>query len=746
MRALILSFTRLLQVLPAGSPAYTHIYRLCSTSAQPPFPAPASASGGGSARSSPPTTLDLGLNFATMDFEAVAKATHAAITRERGLGSPALNAQRDHNLEAKLDRQSEQAAARRTPAALPPTPYPSAPASSHATNSGFQSSSHRGRSAVSGGGRGFARRDAETGAAGHQQQGVDATSTPRSSLHVLLRECAEEKNWVKAYQLFNTALRQSFRQVLIPSSDGAAAAIHHSALDSGASSTTASDNIDPQREAQCFAALRKMLSTMPPATSRDRSAPTPTRRLKVGGMRGVMRWNGQHYYMLWKALLEAGRVEEVQRVWYVMQQIGFVDSLIEERTVNTLMALLRRTASMAEQSEAQVVATAFSQTESFEERMEKEKEMRRTLMTELEQVATSHNFHLAMSNKRTAQTIRISEALRRVESAEDGEAARAESGQAPQSHAGTEDASIDVGDFNGLLRRSRSQHSTQQVLEMMAKLNLNMGSSTFASLIASLHNPQYVLEGHTAEELSTHNAAVATPARGAAAAVGDADEGSASGVAAASSSAALIDTKTQYEAYKQERVETALRWFFECPKPLRTAEVYNELLYLLRAKTHWQDFDKVLVEMRGNAVVTEVEWPEATAAPSASASADNAPVILPPAWTTPPNGKTYELLMQRARYVHQWDVMWALYEEMSASRVRGTTRLYEVLLNEASRNPPRTLRGVELQRGDARASSEALMRLYDELRRSGGDVRSFSSTMNVVNAWTKSRAKMNRWD
>lgn len=790
------SFTRLLQVLPAGSPAYTHIYRLCSsgttttTTTTTPQPTPAQASTGSAgvggavsvsaaAPRTPPASLDLGLNFATMDFDAVAKATHAAIARERGgIGAAAtLNPQREQEFEAKLERQSEQSFSRLS---SPPPASTMSPVPQVSSNASFDTSHNYSNTNSNAYSRppstAPATREFTRGNARSSQPRRDDASNTRYSLHDMLKDCLSDGNWAKAYHIFTNAVDQSCRQVLIPGAERATAA----ALEGAAASPSPAggQGANSSCEAQCFAALKTMLAALPPTNAQDQST-TSSRRVNVRNLRGITRWNGQHYYMLWKCLLQAGRLTEVQYVWSVMKQIGFAEYQMEEKTVNTLMALLRRTSRTAEQAAAQMVTTAVAHTESFDAQIQREKEARRALVKDLEQVATARQLHLVGSNRRTAEGIRIAEALQRLDAAEDGEGEDSSMGMRGDvdtaAAAMADEPVIAVGDFNGLLRRSRSMAATQRVLQMMTKLNLEMESSTFASLIASLHNPQYVLEGHTVEELKSHLPATPPPLStdaGESAPASAAPAGQTAAEAAGNTSAASVDTKTQYEAYKQERVETALRWFFECPKPLRTADVYNELLYLLRAKSHWNDFNRALVEFRGNAVVAEKEWPEiapvrgtsgaeppsstatkeaqeAQASPVSSSSASSPcatlPVILAPAWSTPPNGKTYELLVQRARYVHQWEIMWALYEEMVRSRVRGTTRLYEVLLMEVQRHPPQALHGVAVGRS-SRESSEALMRLYDELRRNGGDVHAFKSTMNVVNAWSKSRAKMNRWE
>ncbi|KPI90851.1 putative kinetoplast polyadenylation/uridylation factor 2 [Leptomonas seymouri] len=743
------AYTRLLPILPGGPPACTHIYRLCTSAATPQQPAPAQpaalnasvtgAPSPASARTSP-ASLDLGLNFATMDFDAVAKATQAAIARERGIGAAALSAQRDQDFESKLERQSEQSGRQ-----LSTPPITSSPAPQASSNASFGAPHHGNRAQSAAvtitSGRGFARESARRTTHPHS----DNVTKAHYSLQDLLKDCLVEGNWAKSYQLFLNAVNQACRQVLVANNSSGILA------NPAQWSSSSIEQAGSAREAECFAALKKMLASLPPTNAPGVPA-APSRRPSVKNLRGITRWNGQHYYMLWKCLLEACRLEEVQHVWSVMQQIGFAEYHMEEKTVNMLMALLRRTSRTSEQTTTQILSSAFTRTENFDGRIEREKEIRRQLVKDLEQVATARELRLVGSNRRTAENIRIAEALRHV--GEGGKTGSDAEGVVADASADPDESIIAVGDFDGLLRRSRSMECTQRVLHMMAKLNLEMESSTFASLIASLHNPQYVLEGHTAEELASH-----VPATSPAAPSDATEPASTTGASltrdAAPGEADAVSscTKTQYEAYKQERVETALRWFLQCPKLRRNADVYNELLYLLRAKSHWRDFDKALVEFRGNAVLSEEEWPETAPARSVPAvpplSGSAVPVILSARWTTPPNGKTYELLIQRARYVHQWEVMWALYEEMASSRVRGTTRLYEVLLTEAHRHPPRELHGVVVGEGgggSSRESSELLLRLYEELRRNGGDVHSFKSTLNVVNAWSKSRAKMNRWE
>ncbi|CAJ1991654.1 KPAF2 / kinetoplast polyadenylation/uridylation factor 2 [Leishmania donovani] len=752
---LIKAFNRCLQYLPARSSAYANIYRWCSTpspsrtSEQPQQaqtqPSPITSSGSGAPHT--PASLDLGLNFATMDFEAVVRATHAAMARERGAGH--LSQQREQELEKQAGTS---AAPQQSARASGPAPTLASERFCHARAPASHSAPSSQRSCV------------DASPAPHPQMQQQAQLPPRSfrrngtaarySLQDMLKDCVADGQWARALHLFTSAVDQACRQVLVPfgTAPGVVAA-------SGAPAAAIAS--DPRRvavnstaESECFVAIRKMLAALPPRQPRDRATHF-SRAASVTNMRGIMRWTGQHYYLLWKCLLETGHVEELERVWSVMQHTGFVEYQMEERTVNAMMALLRRTSRSTER----VIATVVPPGRPLSETTSHQKGILRELMKGLEQAAAARKFRLAAVNRRTAEGIRIAEALKHADQGYDGRDTSADAGTTPDNGAGAafvtrlEEEAVVVGDFNGLLRRARSSEATERILRMMEQLNIEKEAVTYASIIAALHSPHYVLPGHTAEELTAHLPGGANLQQHANVEEGGSTlkDGQASGPT--STSVDLSGTKTSYEAYRAERIEAGMAWFAACPAAHRTADVFNELLYLLRAKSHWCQFDTVLVQLRGNAVVTETEWPERLSEaadgvpPSVSAAGGasrGSATILAPRWSTWPNGKTYELLIQRARYVHQWEVMWALYEEMIGTGVRGTARVYEVLLLEARSHPPQAVLAAE-HSSNADGSSSFLLRLYEELRRNGGDVHSFTGTLNVINAWTRARSRSNRW-
>ncbi|CAG9580157.1 conserved hypothetical protein [Leishmania major strain Friedlin] len=682
-----------------------------------------------------------------MDFEAVARATHAAMARERGAGH--LFQQREQELE-------KQAGTSAVPQQSALASGPALASSSERFCHALAPASHSAPSP---------QRSRDDASPAPPQQGQQQAQLPlrpfrrngaaaRYSLQDMLKDCAADGQWARALHLFTSAVDQACRQVLVPGGMAPGVVTASGAPAAAIASDPRSVSVNSTAESECFVAIRKMLAALPPRQPRDRATHF-SRATNVKNMRGIMRWTGQHYYLLWKCLLEAGHVEEVERVWSVMQHSGFVEYQMEERTVNAMMALLRRTSHPVER----VIATVAPPGRPLSETTSHQKGILRELVKELEKAAAARKFQLAGLNRRTAEGIRIAEALKRADQGYDGRHTTADAGATPDNGADAavvtrlEEAAVVVGDFNGLLRRARSSEATERILRMMEHLNIEKEAVTYASLIAALHNPQYVLPGHTAKELEAHlpGGVSSQQHTNVGEGGGTVTEGQASGPT--SNSVDLSGTKTSYEAYRQERIEAGMAWFAACHSAHRTADVFNELLYLLRAKSHWCQFNTVLVQLRGNAVVTETEWPERLSEagegvpPSASAAGGASPgsvTILAPRWSTWPNGKTYELLIQRARYVHQWEVMWALYEEMIATGVHGTARVYEVLLLEARSHPPQAVLAAE-RSGNSDGASSFLLRLYEELRRNGSDVHSFTGTVNVVNAWTRARSRSNRW-
>ncbi|KAG5470514.1 hypothetical protein LSCM1_01758 [Leishmania martiniquensis] len=742
------SCSRRLQGFPIRPCAYANISRWCSSPSeslaseqlQHTHVQASPITTSGLSASHTPGSLDLGLNFATMDFDAVVRATHAAIARERSAGL--ASEQREQALEVKLDKEDGAPAPTQewNPVTAPPAASSAEGAHQLPAPVPHYASPQQRRS------------DGDSPAPQPPQARLSPRSLGRErgftrySLQDKLKDCVADGSWARAFQLFTNAVEQACRQVLVPrgAPDGAAVSREADA------EVTAADSgnlpLDTTREFQCFAALRKQLAPLPPTKPRERVA-------LVKNMHGVMRWTGLHYYLLWKCLLEAGRLEELKRVWLVMERTGFAEYQMEERTVNAMMTLLRPTS----QSTELVMATVVPPGGSMAGTASHQKGILRELVKSLEQAAAKRNFQLADVNRRTAEGVRIVEALKRAQRGCGGEGTAAHATAAPDegegatwaTDSGEAAVAVAVGDFNGLLRRARTHEETDRILSMMAKLKIEREGITYASLIAALHNPQYVLPGHTAEELAAHQARGATSSELTATkeeSRGAAKDTNISGCAHISADSSPI--KTSYEAYRQERVKAGMTWFEACPPTHRTADVFNELLYLLRAKSHWSQFDAKLVQLRGNAVVAETEWPQtlAEAEPPVGTSvpaAQEAVHILAPHWATCPNGKTYELLIQRARYVHQWDVMWALYEEMITTGVRGTTRTYEVLLREAYNHPPYSVRALKHPSGGD-ATSRFLLSIYDELRRSGGDVHSLKDTLNVVSAWTTARSTTTR--
>lgn len=476
------------------------------------------------------------------------------------------------------------------------------------------------------------------------------------------------------------------------------------------------------------------MAALPPFSTGDLSA-TVSRNISMKQLRGIMRWNGSHYYLVLKILIEAGRIEEMNRVWSVMREIGYFEYQLEEKTANNLIALLRSTAKNDVAIADSLTAAVVGQSNTTADKAEERKLLWRRSVLEVQQFAKLRKLQLDTASQRVVETARIAAALHANTNLEmlssSSEAA------VKGSTVGAEDdgSTAEVGDFDGLLRQCTSQEATERVLAMMSQLQVCIDSTSYASIIHSLHNPMYVLKGHTREALVAQQQ-------------GAVNDGAA-GLSPSEADPLHSDTTTKlpYELYKQQRIDAARHWFHECPQEKRTAAVYNELLYLLRSRAHWKDFDAVLVEFRGNAVRSMTEWPLQADSALADVSVKSLTAkddfalspLISAQWRTPPNGKTYELLIHRARYIHDWSVMWALYGEMRSMRIRGTPRVYEVLIAATQQHPPDFLLA---QKKDP---STFLLELYNEMRGSGGEVRSLRNTLNVVNAWSSTR-KTRRWD
>lgn len=723
-----------------------------------------------------PSKLDIQLNLDTIDMAAVVEATQAALAKERGRFRTPL----------KDDAHEETSSLRAGQAEIQEDSSPGdglegsgkERAESGSSSSAAAAASGRGGRTVRGVRNAGRVHDTNSPSTAYAQR--QAEGAPRYTLVDTLRDCAISGNWSKAYGLFDGALQTSCRHALRApgsSTSKSDADDRGSGEAVGAAGEHDAAAALAEREQECFEQLRKLSATLPSLRGNDRQAVMAARAAGAKNMVGLLRWNGRHYYLLMKCLMESGRVQEAARVWDVMLRIGFVEYHIEERTVNSLIALLRHCAD-GTPGEPRRATSLSPQRRVIDAHVDAEKAFLRKMVMELEDVAHTQGMRLGEMNSRTAQTARIAEAL--------------EQNASTTSEPRASDAGLRVGDFNGLLRRARSEDATARVLAMMKKLGVSTDGTTYASIIASLHQPYYRLDGVTdvavGEDETASNATSTTSSPPTAEeeeeGVDDATSSSTAGATGGTDLSSHAERQAQYEAYRERRIERAKQWFQTCPDAQRTAEVFNEMLYLLRAKQHKTDFDTLLTEFRGSPVRTEADRvaveeantaatvaratqrgareSEAASPPSPSSggvdsgqSADTVsastitqsteealravPPIVAPSWRVRPNGKTYELLMYRARYVHDWQAMWELYEEMQLQNIRGTPRLFHLLLTEANVHPPARI--VKKASGDV---SAFIMSLYDEMRRQRIDVTSLSSTVSLVNAWSATRGKR-RW-
>ncbi|KEG13112.1 polyadenylation/uridylation factor 2 [Trypanosoma grayi] len=420
-------------------------------------------------------------------------------------------------------------------------------------------------------------------------------------------------------------------------------------------------------------------------TLRRINATTPTNAVSMNlpTHRGILRWGGGHFYMLLKLLLSKHRVTEAERVWDVMKRIGFVEFHMDARTINQCIAMARRTTSSD-------IISPLTDTKKYTE--DGEKAFRRTFVLELEDWAKKKGLQLDGRNKHAAQAARFADALKNENREGDGKS----------SDTAINGEGLKVGDFGGLLRRCTSEESTARVLHMMEKLKVPRKGNIYSSLIAALRQPHYCLNGNDKRLDGTV-------------------------------------TKEEYDAHRRKRLERARQWYEECPESERTADVYNEMLHITRGGDEEDSgFERLLVEFRGVPLLLSAGSPPA--GDNASGESEDTtrgkqqrPTLKPPQWRTPPNGRTYEILVHRSRHLQDWPVMWALYDEMMEWHVVGTKRLYETLLEVAGHHPPQ---GME--------PHSMVMELYEDMKRRGIDVTGIKSTVSVVNAWSATRRRR-RW-
>lgn len=681
-----------------------------------------------------PSKLNLDLNFDKMDFTQVAASTREAMSQERH-GTKMM---RD-------DARSMEAAAQEGAVKPPSSPEASAlpeqqhglptggrtvrgivgagdahdnnsPSAAYAQQRREGNPGGRGR----GGGRGFGSSDAGRGQV-------------RYTLMDAMRDCSMSGNWLKAYKTFEGAVDKSCGMILSSAGSAEAGGPSHS----DGSGAPAESMRGTQREAEVFAQLSKLMAALPPRneTGMDRAS-NVARDRNMRNMAGIVRWNGGHFNLLLRTLLAAERIEEVERVWTVMKAVGFVRYQMEERTFNAIVGMVRRS-TQAEDATQQMVAPVVS-VHRVGPQLERERALKRQIIIELEEAARARGMRLRGANERTASIARIAEAMHVHES---GEPAGAPLADSPQ---------LRIGDFNGLLRVAQSHEGTLRVLAMMEKLAIPKDAATLASVITAHRSPTYRVDGATDAEIAAARGDQAT----------DTDEHDGDDADGDGAAVHTADTKEAYESYKNKRIASAKQWFKQCPAEDRTAGLYTEMLYLLRAATHNADFDSLLTELRGNAVRDVEQWAAVDAAsrataertrarlgsaaageppaqPAADANNPRISVILPAAWTAEPNGRTYELLIRRARYRHDWEGFWELYREMQLAGSRGTPKLYQLIMKEAKAHPPASVK----KHGDVAA---LIMELYSDMRRNNVDVTSVDSTLNLVNAWSATRGKR-RW-
>lgn len=247
---------------------------------------------------------------------------------------------------------------------------------------------------------------------------------------------------------------------------------------------------------------------------------------------------------------------------------------------------------------------------------------------------------------------------------------------------------VTASDFGVLLRHSTSHAATVQILQEMERLGIALSADSYANIIVSLQNPLYLVQDGSVDEPQEY----------------------------ASSSGTAAHDQEKYERYKVKRISSARMWFYKCEADMRSASVFNEFLYLLRGKAQAEEYNEILLLYRGGGLL----------------AADGS--LAPPHWSTQPDAKTYEALILRARYVHQWEVMWGLHSEMENAGIEPTGKTLQMLIAEVKTHPPpHVAANVE---GMAKLTIE----LYMEMRKSSKR-NEVDADVSAINAWSRVRRR-----
>lgn len=672
--------------------------------------------------------LDLQLNLDRIDFSSVAEATSAAVRREREVMGRGLQMATVippeviascSSREMEIKQQSQEAKNTET----------------ESLGAGGGQRTVRG---VVGAG---AVHDSMDPRVAYRQARAESGGTMRYTLLDALHDCETTNNWAKAYGLFESALQKALETVPVPAAAEAP----------GAGSTPTSAGPGSGSASSRYEVLYGMNAISPPALSSSSSlnttgvdtplssAPRMDRHLT-----GIMRWKGFHYLSLLRLLMQCHRWKEVGHVWDVLHSIGFLQFHMDGKVANSIVSTVRR-ATQPPQAAGMIGVRAPEEheerfgvgevedggddsatTNTYELNAVAKATARRMVLDVEKCIKTKSFIRLNRNNLATVQQARIAEAIRQtqeqfcmgsddsavaVESSNDpGPFNEQEVGELSTTPTATDagPVAVEAGDFNGLLRQSTSHKATMQILEVMKSLSIELSGNTYANIIASLQNPLYLVENAVEDELQSNYAT----------------DGSARGEGSRRLSPEQIQaSKDKYEQYKKKRVAAARGWLEKCDTAKWNAHLFNEYLYLLRGKPQAEEFARVLTIFRGNALFSD----------AALYSSETQESILPPQWRITPDAKTYEALLFRARYLHQWTAMWELLEEMRSEGILGTGRVYQMLIAEAKVHPPARLAK------DREAIARLTIDLYSEMQKARKDVKSLDGHADVINAWSTTR-------
>jgi hypothetical protein len=490
----------------------------------------------------------------------------------------------------------------------------------------------------------------------HRSAKIGETRSPKNRIILVdvLKDCVATGNWAKAVHLFQEAVEKSV------------SGVRH-----GASSVRSAEDMRELEEKD----IAKILTTQSSSNV------------------GIGRWNGNHFYSLFRALLGAEAVEPLQKVWRLVRVAGIPEMRFDTFTVNGMIHLMR-------QENLRVARMSTAPRKLTAEALRDMKNFRARFAADLAELAAAKQLNLNEASLKIVKELQ-----------------KRQSGDSDVAAMDTNTRSIRIDDLNVLLENASSLEMVSRALRLIEKSGVTPDGNTFAAVVRQLRRLSPKGVGAKDKEPTSQPSAPLTL-----------------------NGSHADNSPSVTEDYVADRVHIQKRCseiFSECcSKGIVNTNLCNELLLVFRPKPCSAQFDRVLRFMvKGPA--QDPNAPEGSSAHSArelcvdlkQLSATTA------TWHVPPDSKTFEILITRAVRYQQYQRCWEYYEHQQVMRIRGTKGLYQSMITAASIAPPQSPRTHH---------GSAILEIYTHMKEAGFDVNDAESTIGLINAWSNDKAVRRR--